>query len=157
EVQPSGMRVQHPTLFISQNTGKAVLGKSGSPFGGIVAQTLFAARCRHNFSCMVFALSGATGTGSSPLPTMQIFLKMTATQDITVNAWLAVCESDPLTALINHEEIGTVLVPATDASVVSVAGVTSGGQVWTSSSRGPGAQYDVNASPRRVPLMAHDV
>jgi hypothetical protein len=156
EVQPGGTRTRHKTLHISRTSGTRVLRPRGA-FGGMMAQTLFAARCRGGFSCAAFALSGAMGTvGSAPLPPMQIFIKMTAPQDTTVNAWLVVCENEPITSLINHEKVGTVIVPATDESVVSVAGVSKG-KVWNPSSRGPGAQYDASAQERRVPLMAHNV
>ena len=110
-------------------------------------------QCHNNFSCIAFAIS-SVAPGVS-LPQLQIRFTLLALRDIVVNAWIVVAEPNSQTTFVAGRQDGTIMVPASEPSVLSVAGLRSTGQMWEGSSRGPAAQYDPAAVVRANPLMAH--
>ena len=153
EVNPAHSRSNIGTIKIDKGRGTALArARAGLP-ASVVAHSLFAAKCQKDFSCIAFAMSETSG---APLPNLQIFFTLKAIADVTVNAWIVVAEPDPLTALSGGGPVGTITVPATDASVLSVAGLEDAtGKIWKGSSRGPAAQYASGAPATSSPLMAH--
>ena len=119
----------------------------------VATQSLFGAKCHNNFSCIAFAIS-SVAPGVS-LPQLQIRFTLLALRDIVVNAWIVVAEPNSQTTFVAGRQDGTIMVPASEPSVLSVAGLRSTGQMWEGSSRGPAAQYDPAAVVRANPLMAH--
>jgi hypothetical protein len=119
----------------------------------MATQSLFSAKCRNNFSCIAFAISSVTPRVA--LPQLQIRFTLKAVRDIVVNAWIVVAEQNPLSTFVAGGQDGTIMVPASDPSTLSVAGLRTSGQMWEGSSRGPAAQYDPAAVVRASPLMAH--
>jgi hypothetical protein len=152
EMLANGTPVDHANIQISPTTIGASLAKipAGLP-GSMVMHSLFSANCRQNFTCAALAISS---TGNN-LPQLQIRTKMQSPQDLIVNAWIVVSEANPLTAFVEGGREGTVMVPASDLAVLSVAGVRNTGQIWEGSSRGPAAQYDTTPCATDSPLMAH--
>jgi hypothetical protein len=148
----AGRRKHHGALTISPGTVGTAL--SFTPAGlpsGMASQSLFYAKCRKNLSCLAFALD----TTSTFLPLLEIQFELESTSDVIVNAWIAVCETEPQTAFIEGGPDGTIVVPASAPDILSVAGSEASGQLWKGSSRGPAAHYQSGASPSPVPLMAH--
>jgi len=113
--------------------------------------SLFSGQCHGNLSCISFALS----TSRQPPPLLQLVFGLESSADVIVNAWIVVSESDPQTAFVEGGPDGTVMVPASDPAVLSVAGAVATGQMWEGSSRGPAAQYQAVRVTQSSPLMAH--
>ena len=118
----------------------------------MMMQSLFSAKCAKNFSCVAFAISSTVGTA---LPQLQVRLKLQSARNLLLNAWIVVAEKNPTTAFVEGGAEGTIMVPASDPSVLSVAGLLSGGQVWDGSSRGPAARYKWRVPVNKSPMMAH--
>jgi hypothetical protein len=116
----------------------------------MTSQSLFQAKCRNNLSCIAFALS----TTNKALPVLDISFALLSAADVVVNAWIVVCEETPQTTFIAGGPEGNVRVPASESTVLSVAGTEASGQMWAESSRGPTAQYG-SGPVGQVPLMAH--
>ncbi len=160
-VSPSGTRrTNHGSLRIDRNTiGTLSVAPAGLP-RSMIMHSLFGSRCKGNFSCVAFAISGKNG---SQLPSLEVDLKLQATalpanQKAFVNGWIVVAESDPLTAstaFIEGGAEGSMMVPASDPTVLSVAGLDNSGNIWKGSSRGPAAVYDTTSMMKPSPLMAH--
>ena len=93
-------------------------------------------------------------TAAGALPILDVRFGLESTLDMTVNAWIVVCEEQPQTTFVGGGPDTTIRVPATEPRVLSVAGTESTGQMWERSSRGPAADYGTG---RRglAPLMAH--
>jgi hypothetical protein len=115
--------------------------------------SLISSRCQKTYSCIAFAVS----TSHNALPVLEVRFALKSAVDVVINAWIVVCELNPLTAFVEGGQEGTIMVPATESSVVSVAGVKSDGQMWDGSSRGPAAQYGLSAPSKSSPLVAHRV
>lgn len=115
-----------------------------------IAQALFHSKCRNDLSSIAFSISDSSGS----MPVLEIEFSMESTVDVTVNAWIVICEPQPQTTFIQGGAAGTVRVPASDPHVVSVAGNDSTGQIWVNSSRGPAAEYG-SGSNESAPLMSH--
>lgn len=113
--------------------------------------SLISAKCQNNYGCIAFAIS----TSQAALPILEIKFTQKSTIAIVVNGWIVVCESDPLTAFVEGGQEGTIMVPASNSAVVSVAGVKSDGQMWDGSSRGPAAQYTLARPSKSSPFIAH--
>ncbi len=150
----TGGRSQLGMVSIGQGTVGAVLGvaPAGLP-AGMVSQSLFNATCRNNLGCIAFAL-GSTQPRRA-LPQVEIRFSLKSAADVIVNAWIVVAEIEPQTAFIEGGQDGTIMVPASDTTVLSVAGSEPTGQVWQGSSRGPAAQYQPGYAGADSPLMAH--
>lgn len=153
ETRPGNARVNLGTYMIDSSFAATL---STIPVGlgpHIGTQSLFSAKCRNNFSCVAFAISSAQPTVA--LPQLQIRFTLKARRDIVVNAWIVVAEPNPMTTFVAGEQDGTIMVPASDPSTLSVAGLRNSGQMWEGSSRGPAAQYHPATVVRASPLMAH--
>src|ERR1700726_982603 len=115
----------------------------------MASYSLFHAKCRNDLSCIAFAISAAKA-----LQPLDIRFGLESTVDVVVNAWIVVAEEELQTTFIEGGPDGPVRVPASDSSILSVAGAEAGGHMWEGSSRGPAAHYRSGA-PGRAPLMAH--
>jgi hypothetical protein len=163
----SGLSIEVSIFEVSQRGDRKLLGvvdigpgtagisltavPAGLP-GHIVAYSLFSAKCRNKFSCIAFAIS----TSRSALPALHLRFGLDSPTELVVNAWIVVSELLPQSAFVEAGPEGTVMVPASDMAVLSVAGVEASGQVWDGSSRGPAAQYHRVRQPNESsPLMAH--
>lgn len=148
----TGGRKHLGTVTITPGTaGVLSTAPAGLP-SGMLTQSLFSAKCLNNLTCIAFALSS---TAAQPLPELDIRFSLESSLGVIVNAWIVVAEPDPQTAFLEGGQEGTIMVPASDGSVVSVAGTEAGGQVWQGSSRGPAAQYVVGTTGVTSPLLAH--
>jgi hypothetical protein len=133
-------------------------GKSGNQLNllrmglasGYKAQALFHSRCRNDLSCVAFSIGGSSGA----MPVLEIEFALESTVDAAVNAWIVVCESEPQTTFVQGGADGSVVVPASDPHVVSVAGNDAYGQQWVNSSRGPTAEYG-SGPIENAPTMSH--
>ena len=152
ETRPGNARVNHGACTIDSSFAATLSTISFVP-PHMATQSLFSAKCYNNFSCIAFAISSVTPKVA--LPQLQIRFTLKALRDIVVNAWIVVAEQNPLTTFVAGRLDGTIMVPASDPSTLSVAGLRTSGQLWEGSSRGPAAQYDPAAVVRASPLMAH--
>jgi len=148
----TGGRAHHGFVRIDPGLVGATLtlAPAGLP-ANIVSQSLFHARCRNSLSCIAFAIT----TAQPMLPMLEVKFGLRSVVDVIVNAWIVVCEDPPLTGFVEGGPEGTIMVPASESGVLSVAGVESSGQPWEGSSRGPAATYDSGKAASRGPLMAH--
>lgn len=113
--------------------------------------TLLESRARGNMSCIAFAM-----TRPAPGPAFEISFDLTApSADAVVHAWIVISDPAMKTHFTQGGPDGTVAVPASDPSIVSVAGYDRAlGQMWRHSSRGPSSEYSTG-SPTQSPRMAH--
>jgi len=149
-------RTNHGTLQVDSTTAGTLLSRApaGLPTS-MVMHSLFSTRCQKNFSCAAFAISSTAGI---TLPVLQVTLKLLAKRQVMMNGWIVVAEADPLTGSTGFVEggaEGNITVPASDPTVLSVAGLDSSGKIWKRSSRGPAAHYDTVRPRTNSPLMAH--
>lgn len=142
---------RHGVVTINSNSAGATLTNAlaGLP-GTLSAQSLFHSKCRNDLNCMAFSISGSPG----PMPLLDIEFALESTVKVTVNGWIVVSELQPQTTFLEGGPDGTIRVPASDPSVLSVAGTESTGQMWANSSRGPAAEYGIG-SAASAPVMAH--
>lgn len=142
---------RHGAVKIDSNSAGTTLTNAlaGLP-GSLSAQSLFHSKCRNNLSCIAFSISGTPG----PMPLLDIEFALESAVKLTVNGWIVVCELQPQTTFLEGGPDGTIRVPASDKSVLSVAGTESTGQMWANSSRGPAAEYG-GGSASSAPIMAH--
>jgi hypothetical protein len=134
----------------SKSAGTALTNVFAGLPGTLAAQSLFHSKCRNCLSCIAFSISGTPG----PMPLLDIEFALESTVKVMVNSWIVVCELRPQTTFLEGGPDGTIRVPASDKSVLSVAGAESTGQLWANSSRGPAAEYG-SGSVLSAPFMAH--
>ncbi|MDA9545318.1 hypothetical protein ACM43_12870 [Bradyrhizobium sp. CCBAU 45321] len=154
EIVQGGAMSNLATLTIDQTSaGMLTTTPVGLP-GSMATHSLFSAKCQNNFRCAAFALS--SGMPGQKLPLLHVQFKLTAKRDVTINSWIVIAEKNPcLTAFVEGGHEGSICVPASDPSVLSVAGLLSTGKMWTGSSRGPSAEYDAAGTSAGSPHMAH--
>ena len=82
---------------------------------------------------------------------MHLQITAKSNTDTILNSWIVICEKDsPLTLFVKGGPDGSVVVPATDPRVLSVAGVRASGRLWEGSSRGPAYEYQKRLHRRRT-------
>ena len=118
-----------PVRIDAQRSGSILHSTTG--FQGHTLSTLFHSAVRNGMSCAALGISNTSG-----LPVFDLEIGFEASHDVVVNGWIVVC-TDPLTAFVEAGNEGTVIVPATAAGVLCVAGIDANGQPWSRSSRGP--------------------
>ena len=137
-------------LRINSRTAGTTMGPSGVT-GGPTCQALFHAACHGNRSCIAFSISATT---TQVLANLDVDITLSSTAPMIVNAWLVVCD-DERSSFVQSASSASIRVPATDAEVVAVAGVTGTRQPWIRSSRGPTANYGAVPAPNTPPYVAH--
>ena len=155
EISQAGVRKTILPLFIDSRSAGTTLGTNGFA-NGVLSSALFHGACHGQRSCIAFSLSAAT---PAALAGLDVDLRLGSATPLMVNTWLVICEDDR-SAFIASGTAATINVPATESSVVSVAGATAAGQAWAASSRGPAAAYSLGAnwlSPPTAPYLSHQV
>lgn len=135
----------------SGTRGVLTAAPAGLPWG-MTCYSLFSGQCHNNLSCIAFAITSGSSTA---LPQLEVTFTLKSAIEVVVNGWIVVAEVDPQTAFIEGGQEGTIMVPASDPSVVSVTGSENTGEFWRDSSRGPSASYRVGSNAVETPLMAH--
>lgn len=139
-----------PITITPANSGVNMTQRGG--FRSIACLSLYHARCSATMSCTAFAMSTAT---AADLADLTIDITLECDNNAVVNAWKLLPANDGSSFITGSVE-GSILVPATAAGVVSVAGVERGGQSWIESARGPSADYVPGGlSGPTAPSMAH--
>jgi len=113
--------------------------------------SVFRDRCHNDMSCIALMLST---TDKTDLESLHINCGLVSKAPVIVNAWIVVC-GDPETAFIGSADIGSIMVPATEKSVLSVAGVDKQGQPWLQSSRGVAGVYAALPTLPSAPHLSH--
>jgi hypothetical protein len=141
-------------ISIDANTAGAIMSAQGPYRRSFVLQSLCHAKCHGDMHCIAFGISAGPDRS---LNGMYFDIELQSTVDVVINAWIVV-STDKTTAFSMGSAEGTITVPATESSVLSVAGASQDGP-WAESSRGPVGVYaslSSASSSDQAPLIAHD-
>ena len=140
-----------PIVIRPKLAGAALATPSMGSGTGVNFYTLLQSGAHGTMSCIAFA-----ATRPAPAQELRVAFDLLAkSADVTVDAWVVICEKEMDTAFTQGGPEGTVSVPASDPKVVSVAGFElASQQMWRHSSRGPASRYSRTARTES-PAMAH--
>lgn len=113
--------------------------------------SLLESRAHGNMGCIAFAM-----TRPAPGVALKISFDVEAVrQDAVVHAWIVIGDPAMETHFTQGGPAGTVTAPASDPTIVSVAGYDKAlNQMWRHSSRGPSSEY-IPRVGTESPRMAH--
>lgn len=142
------------SISIDANSAGAVMSAQGPYRRSFILQSLCHAKCHGDMHCIAFGISAGPDRS---LNGMYFDIELQSTVGVVINAWIVV-STDKTTAFTMGSADGTITVPATESSVLSVAGANQDGP-WAESSRGPVGVYaplSSASSSDTAPLIAHD-